>query len=76
MSILNFNDEMWSFLQFAQKDSIIAAVFLQGDTSHINDEGNYIKRVDNEIDVVSFLPNGTDTLDPGLTKSNSLSVIS
>jgi len=56
MSILNFNDEMWSFLQFAQKDSIIAAVFLQGDTSHINDEGNYIKRVDNEIDVVSFLP--------------------
>ena len=52
MSILNFNDEMWSFLQFAQKDSIIAAVFLQGDTSHINDEGKYIKRVDNEIDVV------------------------
>ena len=56
MSMLNFNDEMFNFLQFAQKDSIIAAVFLQGDTSHINDEGNYIKRVDNEIDVVSFLP--------------------
>ena len=54
--MLNFNDEMFNFLQFAQKDSIIAAVFLQGDTSHINDEGNYIKRVDNEIDVVSFLP--------------------
>ena len=56
MSMLIFNDEMFNFLQFAQKDSIIAAVFLQGDTSHINDEGNYIKRVDNEIDVVSFLP--------------------
>lgn len=54
--MLIFNDEMFNFLQFAQKDSIIAAVFLQGDTSHINDEGNYIKRVDNEIDVVSFLP--------------------
>ena len=56
MSMLIFNDEMFNFLQFAQKDSIIAAVLLQGDTSHINDEGNYIKRVDNEIDVVSFLP--------------------
>lgn len=56
MSMLIFNDEMYSFLQFAQKDSIIAALFLQGDTSHINDEGNYIKRVDDEIDVVSFLP--------------------
>jgi hypothetical protein len=56
MSMLIFNDEMYSFLQFAQRDSIIAAVFLQGDTSHINDEGNYIKRVDDEIDVVSFLP--------------------
>ena len=54
--MLIFNDEMYSFLQFAQRDSIIAAVFLQGDTSHINDEGNYIKRVDDEIDVVSFLP--------------------
>ena len=56
MSMLIFNDEMYSFLQFAQRDSIIAALFLQGDSSHINDEGNYIKRVDDEIDVVSFLP--------------------
>ena len=54
--MLIFNDEMYSFLQFAQRDSIIAALFLQGDSSHINDEGNYIKRVDDEIDVVSFLP--------------------
>ena len=56
MSMLIFNDEMYSFLQFAQKDSIIAALFLQGDSSHINDEGNYVKRVEDEIDVVSFLP--------------------
>ena len=54
--MLIFNDEMYQFLQFAQRDSIIAALFLQGDSSHINDEGNYIKRVDDEIDVVSFLP--------------------
>ena len=54
--MLIFNDEMYSFLQFAQRDSIIAALFLQGDSSHINDEGNYIKRSDDEIDVVSFLP--------------------
>jgi len=56
MSMLIFNDEMYSFLQFAQRESIIAALFLQGDSSHINDEGNYVKRVDDEIDVVSFLP--------------------
>ena len=56
MSMLIFNDEMFSFLQFAQRESIIAALFLQGDSSHINDEGNYIKRVEDEIDVVSFLP--------------------
>ena len=54
--MLIFNDEMYSFLQFAQRESIIAALFLQGDSSHINDEGNYVKRVDDEIDVVSFLP--------------------
>jgi hypothetical protein len=56
MSLLIFDNEMYGFLQFAQRDSIIAALFLQGDTSHINDEGNYIKRDVDEIDVVSFLP--------------------
>jgi len=56
MSMLIFNDEMYNFLQFAQRESIIAALFLQGDSSHINDEGNYVKRVEDEIDVVSFLP--------------------
>jgi hypothetical protein len=56
MSLLIFDNEMFEFLQFAQKDSIIAALLLQGDHSHIVEEGNYVKRVDNEIDVVSFLP--------------------
>ncbi len=56
MSLLIFNNEMFEFLQFAQRDSIIAALLLQGDSSHINDEGNYVKRTDDEIDVVSFLP--------------------
>ena len=54
--MLIYTDEIFSFLQFAQRESIIAAVFLQGDIVHINDEGNYVKRVESEIDVVSFLP--------------------
>jgi len=56
MSMLIFNDEMYSFLHFAQRQSIIAAIFLQGDSSHLKDEGNYIKRSEDDIDVVSFLP--------------------
>lgn len=56
MSLLIFDNEMFEFLQFAQRDSIIAALLLQGDHSHIVEEGNYVKRVDNEIDAVSFLP--------------------
>lgn len=56
MSLLIFDNEMFEFLQFAQRDSIIAALLLQGDHSHIVEEGNYVKRVENEIDVVSFLP--------------------
>ena len=50
MSLLIFDNEMFEFLQFAQRDSIIAALLLQGDHSHIVEEGNYVKRVDNEID--------------------------
>ena len=54
--MLIFKGEMYNFLQFAKRESIIAALFLQGDSSHINDEGNFIKIVEDEIDVVSFLP--------------------
>lgn len=54
--MLIFNDEMYSFLQFAQKESIIAALLLQGGESHLFDEGNYIKTEPNEVDVISFVP--------------------
>lgn len=56
MSMLIFDDEFYQFLRFAQRNSILAAILLQGDSSHINDEGNFIKRNSDEIDVVSFLP--------------------
>lgn len=54
--MLIFNDDMMNFLNFAQRESIIAALLIQGNESHINDIGNYIKIKPNEIDVVSFLP--------------------
>lgn len=54
--MLIFTDEMYGFLQFAQRESIIAALLLQGGTSHINDEGNYINCETEEVDVVSFVP--------------------
>jgi len=56
MSMLIFNDDMINFLNFAQRESIIAALFLQGNESHLIDEGNYIKIEPNEVDVISFLP--------------------
>lgn len=56
MSMLIFNDQLAEFLHFAQRDSIIAALLLQGGDSHIVNEGNYIKREDGEVDVISFLP--------------------
>jgi hypothetical protein len=56
MSMLIFNDDMIRFLHFAQRDSIIAALLIQGNESHILDEGNYIKNESNELDVISFLP--------------------
>jgi len=56
MSMLIFNDDMINFLNFAQKESIIAALLLQGNESHLLDEGNYIKIEPTEVDVISFLP--------------------
>lgn len=56
MSMLIFDNEMVDFLAFAQRDTIIAALLLQGSESHIKDEGNYIKVESNEVDVISFLP--------------------
>ena len=58
MSILIFDKQISDFLSFAQKDSVIAAILLQGNESHIKDEGNYIKYEgnDTETDVISYLP--------------------
>lgn len=55
MPLLTFDREMLNFLSFAQRESIIAALFLQGDRSHIIEEGNFIKTED-DIDVISYLP--------------------
>ncbi len=53
---LIFNDEMIDFLVFSARESIISQILLNGDSTHLIFEGNYIKRVDSEIDSVSFLP--------------------
>ncbi len=54
---LLFDTEMINFLRFAQgSSSIIASIFLQGDLTYVKDFGNYIKVVDDEIDMISFLP--------------------
>ena len=52
---LIFENNFGDFLNFASRD-IIAQILLNGDGSHISDEGNYIKVVESEIDVISFLP--------------------
>lgn len=56
MSVLIFDNEMVNFLSFAQRDSIIAALLLQGSELHIKDEGNYVKYENSDLDVVSYLP--------------------
>ena len=55
MSMLIFDNEMVNFLLFAQRDTIIAALLLQGSESHLKDDGNYIKAELSETDVVSFI---------------------
>lgn len=53
---LFFDDVMYEFLSFAQRDTIIAAILLQGDSSYLKDDVNYIKVVKGELDVISYLP--------------------
>ena len=52
---LIFENNFGDFLNFASRN-IIAQILLNGDGSHLNNEGNYIKVEDSEIDVISFLP--------------------
>ena len=54
--MLKFNNEMYSFLEFASRGSVIAQILLNGDTKHILLEGNFISKVEKEIDMISFLP--------------------
>ena len=56
-SQLIFDNDMTHFLNVASRETIIAQLLLSGNMpEHIVDEGNYIKRSEDEIDVVSFLP--------------------
>ena len=50
---LIFENNFGDFLNFASRD-IIAQILLNGDGSHISDEGNYIKVVESEIRSTSF----------------------
>jgi hypothetical protein len=52
---LIFENNFVDFLNFASRN-IISQILRNGDGSHLNNEGNYIKVEDSEIDVISFLP--------------------
>ena len=54
--MLTFNNEMCRFLEFASRGSVIAQILMNGDSKHILIEGNFISKVEKEIDMVSFLP--------------------
>jgi hypothetical protein len=54
--MLKFNNEMCRFLEFASRGSVIAQILMNGDSKHIVLEGNFISKVEREIDMVSFLP--------------------
>jgi len=47
---------MCRFLEFASRGSVIAQILMNGDSKHILIEGNFISKVEKEIDMVSFLP--------------------
>lgn len=54
--MLKFDNETYRFLEFAARGSVIAQILLNGDSKHIVLEGNFISKVEKEIDMVSFLP--------------------
>ena len=51
---LSFTDEIYFFLEFATKDSIIAQILLDSGSTHIKNEGNFVSMSDSEH--LSFLP--------------------
>jgi len=54
--MLKFDNSIYRFLEFASRGSIIAQILLNGDSKYIIFEGNFISKVEHEIDMVSFLP--------------------
>lgn len=54
---LIFDKNFTEFIQFANRDHIIAQIICNGQLdSHLKDEGNYISPVPDENDMISFLP--------------------
>jgi len=54
--MLKFDNEMYRFLEFASRGSVIAQILLNGDSKLLVLEGNFISKVEKDIDMVSFLP--------------------
>lgn len=51
---LTFTDDIYYFLEFASRDSVIAQILLDGGNTHIKNEGNYLDMSDSEH--LSYLP--------------------
>lgn len=54
--MLKFDNHIYRFLEFASRSSVIAQILLNGETKHLHLEGNFISKVEDAIDMVSFLP--------------------
>ena len=54
---LLFDHSMIQFLEIAGRDNKIALILLNGSGNLIVEDGNFIRREDSEIDVLSFLSN-------------------
>lgn len=69
---LQFDREMVEFLNFASGGSLIAQIFLNGESTYIIDEGNYVKRFSD--DMVSFLPKSKYEKESNIWESSRVSV--
>jgi len=54
--MLKFDDNMWGFLDFASKRSIIGQIFANSNNRNVILEGNFVKWVEGKEDMVSYLP--------------------
>jgi hypothetical protein len=54
---LKFSNEIIDFLN-VNSTSKISLILLHGDSSHLEDIGNYIMRDSNEVDILTYLPKG------------------